>query len=920
MPGFSVSNFLGDRTNQVRDPVSVYAASISNPAGHSFSVAATGLPAGLSIDPGTGLISGTLTDSADAGSPFHVTVSVTDVTYSADSASASFQWTVLPGVIITQVANQSSQIGDQISLAIQATSVFGQPLTYSAQGLPTGLAINPQTGLISGTIPSGADAGSPYNVMVMATDGAHTGSVAFRWNVVPVDHSTLEAISWADPSLGSLLPNSASYLEAASSVVSADGRYVAFYSYASNLVPGDTNGKYDVFVRDRQTGATTLVSGGISGPGNGDAFDPSVSADGRYVAFYSNARNLVPGGSNGQYQVFVRDLQTGTTTLVSMGANGQGNNSSASPTISPNGRYITFYSSASNLTPEGGNGFYQTYVRDLQTGTTTLVSTGSNGEGNGQSYYPSAISADGRYVAFASNSTNLAPGGTNGRWQIFLRDLQAGTTRLVSADAAGPANRDCYDVSMSADGSRIVFDSSANNLVVGTTDFNTNVYASDWQTGKITLVSVDSAGHIGTDNSSHPSISGSGRYVAFDSDASNLADGDSNGRTDVFLHDLQTGLTRRISVSPAGQGDSDSYYPSISADGRAVAFNSYADNLVPGFNVQNYEIYLYFNPDNGDHADPLSVGNTNDNGTGSLRQAIQYANGSSGPSHTITFALPVGSQTITLLTTLPAVTNPLVLALDASQHVKIQSPSGNVWANSSSMTQTGPGTLTLTAGIEGPGTLTLGAGSSLTTGHIVQDALVIGGTAGAPAIVTITASDASGNPMALAAVGTTPGTATSAAVSASIVPIASTDFVMTTTASSSRTLAADERPTAMSSALAATAQQASVDPVGLHRQTLVGASGLAEFANDASKVKLPRFPSGIWSTPDQPITRARQDAMAVAVTSAPPHSDLVAALFDDASVSNGGASKPASQHTTPDTEVSLMADDLLEAIYRRWRS
>ena len=100
-------------------------------------------------------------------------------------------------------------------------------------------------------------------------------------------------------------------------MVSADGRYVAFYSDADNLVPGDDNDSYDVFVRDRQTGTTTLVSGGVSGPGDGSAFDPSVSADGRYVAFYSNATNLVPGGSNGNYQVFVRDLQAGTTTLVS---------------------------------------------------------------------------------------------------------------------------------------------------------------------------------------------------------------------------------------------------------------------------------------------------------------------------------------------------------------------------------------------------------------------------------------------------------------------------------------------------------------------------------------------------------------------------------------------------------------------------
>ncbi len=281
---------------------------------------------------------------------YAVHVTVTD---GYNSAAGNFQWTVLAGITLTNPGNRNSTIGDQVSLTIQATSIYGQPLTFSAQTLPPGLAINSQTGLISGTIPSGADAGSPYNVVVSATDGTHTGSVAFRWNVVPVDHSTLEAISWADPSLGSPLPNGASYLEAASSVVSANGRYVAFYSYADNLVPGDTNTNYDVFVRDRQTGTTTLVSGGVSGPGDGGAFDPSISADGRYVAFYSNSTNLVPGGANGNYQIFLRDLQTSTTTLVSTGSNGQGDGNSGSPSISANGRYIAFYSSSSNLTPRG---------------------------------------------------------------------------------------------------------------------------------------------------------------------------------------------------------------------------------------------------------------------------------------------------------------------------------------------------------------------------------------------------------------------------------------------------------------------------------------------------------------------------------------------------------------------------------------
>ncbi len=901
-----------DQTNYAGAPIQSMQIGVLGGLG-IFTDTASGLPPGLTLDSHTGLITGTIPESAGNGSRYAIHVTAFD---GYNSTAGDFQWTVLSGISLTNPGNRNSTIGDQVSLAIQVTSIYGQPLTFSAQSLPPGLAINAQTGLISGTIPSGADAGSPYNVVVAATDGAHTGSLAFWWNVVPVDHSTLEAISWADPSLGSPLPNDGSYLEAASSVVSADGRYVAFYSFASNLVPGDTNGRYDVFVRDRQTGSTTLVSGGVSAPGNRDAFDPSISADGRFIAFYSNSTNLVAGGTNGNYQVFVRDLQTSTTTLVSVGPNGQGNNLSASPTISPNGRYITFYSDSSNLTPEGGNGFDQSYVRDLQMGTTTLVSTGSNGEGNGQSYYPPALSADGRYVAFASNSSNLAPGGTNGRWQIFLRDLQAGTTKLVSAGAAGPANRDCYDVSMSADGSRIVFDTSANNLVGGTTNFNSNIYASDWQTGTITLVSVDSAGQFGNGYSADPSISASGRYVAFDSGATNLVPGDTNGHQDVFLHDLQTGLTKRISVGgAAAEGDNDSFYPSISADGRAVAFNSSANNLVAGFNVQNYEIYLYFNPDIAVTADPLSVGNTSDGGPGSLRQAILNANSLGGSSHTITFALPAGLQTINLVTPLPTVTGPLVLALDASQNVKIQSPSGNVWGNSSTLTRTGAGSLIVVAGIEGPGSLTVDAGSSLTAGHIVQNSLVIGGTAVAPALLTIAPSDASGNSLAAetqslagAATDETRGTlqllVTASAGFTAVAANSSTDSTMTTAITPFTTITSSP-------------VQIAVAPAG---QSFIAPSGGAEESPSDSTTDWPSLHNAFtFSTAHQAILDGQESGVAIRVAGLL-RRDAVAAAFDDADIENWLGSTERFRRSAADTENNFLSDDLLAAIGLRWRT
>jgi Tol biopolymer transport system component len=216
--------------------------------------------------------------------------------------------------------------------------------------------------------------------------------------------------------------------------ISADGRYVTFVSSATNLVSGDTNGKSDIFVRDRQTGTITLVSRNSAGvEGNGYSQYPSISADGRNVTFASSATNLVSGDINGKSDIFVRDRHTGTTTLVSRNSAGvEGNGASNNPSISANGRYVAFDSMATNLVSGDINGMSDIIVRDRQTGTTTMVSKNSTGvEGNGYSQYPS-ISANGRYVAFVSSATNLVSGDINGRNDIFVRDRLTETTTLIS--------------------------------------------------------------------------------------------------------------------------------------------------------------------------------------------------------------------------------------------------------------------------------------------------------------------------------------------------------------------------------------------------------------------------------------------------------------------------------------------------------
>jgi Tol biopolymer transport system component len=369
--------------------------------------------------------------------------------------------------------------------------------------------------------------------------------------------------------------------------ISADGRYVAYDSLATNLVAGDTNAVSDIFVRDRQTGTTTLASKDSAGvEGTDQSFNPSISGDGRYVAFYSDAANLVTGDSNGRGDIFVRDRQTGTTTLVSRnsGGNEGSGGDSDNPSISADGRYVAFDSYATNLVSGDTNGKYDIFVRDRQTGTTYLISKDSAGvPGDDGSSAPS-MSSDGRYVAFDSYATTLVPGDTNGKKDIFVRDRQTGTTYLVSKSSAGVEGDDSSESpTISSDGRYVTFESAATNLVAGDTNAKTDIFVRDRQTGSTYLVSRSSAGEQGNDASYHASISADGRYVAFWSPATNLVSGDTNGMYDIFVRDRQTGTTTLVSKDSSGVlGNIASFDPSISGDGRYVAFISVATNLVPG--------------------------------------------------------------------------------------------------------------------------------------------------------------------------------------------------------------------------------------------------------------------------------------------------------------------------------------------------
>lgn len=387
-----------------------------------------------------------------------------------------------------------------------------------------------------------------------------------------------------------------------SAAISADGRWVAFQSLASNLVSGDTNGKFDIFLHDRQTGQTSRISLTSAGAQvNDDSYSPSVSGDGHYVAFASRSSNLVSDG-NHAIDIFVRDVQAGQTTRVSVNSAGaEGNGDSFSPSVSADGRYVAFQSNASNLVSGDTNGTADIFVKDRQTGQTSRVSVATGGaQASGASWTPS-ISGDGRFVAFCSNGPNLVNGDTNDCWDIFVHDRQTGATSRVSNATGGvQADADSGSPAISSDGRFVAFASWAGNLRSAISLPSQEIYTHDRLTGQTSLVTASPDGTEGNGNSSAPAISSDGRYVAFQSWADNLVSGDNNGYWDVFVRDRQTGRTFCASqVSGGVQGDRDSDQPALSGDGQTVAFVSWATNLVSGDTNAVTDVFAHVLPASG---------------------------------------------------------------------------------------------------------------------------------------------------------------------------------------------------------------------------------------------------------------------------------------------------------------------------------
>ena len=399
--------------------------------------------------------------------------------------------------------------------------------------------------------------------------------------------------------------NNAGNSNSGGATISSDGRFVAFFSQATDLVSiPDTNDNYDVFVRDMTAGTTRLVSVNVSnnGAANGGSIYPYINADGRYIAFESFATDLSTTPDNiGSNDVFVRDMTGGVTTQVSKSTTGvSADTNSLQPVLSADGKTIAFQS-LSNLTPDDTNTSHDIFVRNLTTGTITLVSINRDGTGSGNaiSFNPS-ISADGRYVAFVSAANNLVANDTGNTQDVFVRDLQTGATVLATVNITGAGGGNFNSVSpvISGNGRVVVFESGASNLSPHDTNNHLDVFARDLQAGTTTLVSLNRAGtDSGNLSSFLPNVDASGRVVTFKSLATDLVNlADSNNQDDVFVRNLVTGTTKLASINSAGTAAGNmisSNYPAISANGRVVEFDSLASDLVNNDTNGTYDVFAY---------------------------------------------------------------------------------------------------------------------------------------------------------------------------------------------------------------------------------------------------------------------------------------------------------------------------------------
>jgi Tol biopolymer transport system component len=373
--------------------------------------------------------------------------------------------------------------------------------------------------------------------------------------------------------------------------VSDDGNRIAFMSASPGLVATDTDNLRDIFVRDRALATTVMVSissAGISA--DKDCNSSRISADGAFVVFSSDSGLLVSGDNNKRLDVFVHELATGVTTRVSVNASGvEGNDDSFDPSISEDGRYVAFTSLASNLVSGDSNFVSDVFVVDRKTGTVERASLSSGGkELNGPSDQ-GEISRDGRHVVFTTYATNVDAADPDSLQDVYQRDLDAGTTMLVSVNSAGQKNDEtAFRGAISDDGQLVAFVSTSSIFVPGDAFSTLDVFVRDLVAGTTTTVCLDNDGNFRTGNggpvdSNAPWLSGDGSFVVFSTRAEDLLLGDANGSEDVVARAPALGMNTLQSVADDGtQADRFCNLPTCSRDGRFIAFYSQTMTLIPG--------------------------------------------------------------------------------------------------------------------------------------------------------------------------------------------------------------------------------------------------------------------------------------------------------------------------------------------------
>lgn len=383
--------------------------------------------------------------------------------------------------------------------------------------------------------------------------------------------------------------------------ISSDGLIIAFISTATNLVSNDTNAVEDIFVHDRTSGITERASiSSDDDEADDESFILSLSSDGNFVAFGSFATNLVDDDTNEVSDVFVHNLDTGITERVSVASNGaEADDESSYVAINSDGRYVAFMSSATNLIANDTNSKSDVFVHDRQTGITERVSVSSNGtQANGDSTF-SSISTDGRYVAFSSEASNLVADDTNDAADIFVHDRENDITELIVGPAVFDSGSGVVNVApvLSPNGNFVGFRSPDDDLVTGDTNNSVDTFLINRETDNIERISLSSSEVQGNSDSSNPSVDADDRFVAFSSIATNLVSNDTNGVEDVFVRDRSAGNTRRVSLAfDCAEGNLGSFSAAISGDGEFVAFTSLAENLLENDTNGFSDIFVIPNP------------------------------------------------------------------------------------------------------------------------------------------------------------------------------------------------------------------------------------------------------------------------------------------------------------------------------------